>query len=136
MLLRTPQTTTSAAGCALRFAIVGGMGAIVNTAFLYVLHRWLGLPLVTASALAVELAVVHNYLLNDWWTFAVRAPSIRRFLKFNVSVLGGLVVNVFIVWLLVDLEVYFLLANGLGIGAAFAVNFLSSAGWVWGRKSS
>jgi putative flippase GtrA len=136
MLLRTPLTKPSATGRALKFAIVGGMGAIVNTASLYVLYRWLSLPLATASALAVELAVVHNYLLNDWWTFSVRAPSIRRFLKFNVSVLGGLVVNVFIVWLLVSVEVYFLLANGLGISAAFTVNFLSSAGWVWGRQNS
>ncbi|UGY90953.1 GtrA family protein [Streptomyces gobiensis] len=136
MLLRTPLAKTSVTGRILRFAVVGGMGAIVNTTALYLLYRWVRLPLLTASALAVELAVVHNYLLNDWWTFSVRAPSIRRFVKFNVSVLGGLAVNVFLVWLLaLHLDVYFLLANGVGIGAAFAVNFLSSAGWVWGRRS-
>jgi putative flippase GtrA len=100
---------------------------------LYVLHRWVGLPLPAASALAVELAVIHNYLLNDWWTFAVRAPSIRRFVKFNASVLSGLAVNVFVVWSLTSMGTYFLVANGLGIAAGFALNFASSMAWVWGR---
>lgn len=120
---------------AVRFAVVGGLGAVVNTAALYVLHLWGRLPLVTATALAVELAVVHNYLLNNRWTFAARAPSVRQFLKFNASVLGGLGINVFVVWALVRGGMYFLLANAIGIGAAFAVNFASSAGWVWGRRS-
>lgn len=120
---------------ALKFSVVGGLGAVVNMVALYVLHLWAGLPLATATVLAVELAVVHNYLLNDRWTFGVRAPSVRRFAKFNASVLGGLGVNVFIVCALVHGGMYFLLANAFGIGAAFAVNFVSSAGWVWGRQS-
>nr|WP_232546841.1 GtrA family protein [Streptomyces antimycoticus] len=88
-------------GLALRFAVVGGGGVLVNTVVLFVLYHWVGLPLLSASAIAVELAVVHNYLLNDRWTFAVGTPSLRRFIKFNISVLGGLGVNVLIVWSLV-----------------------------------
>lgn len=122
-------------GLALRFAVVGGGGVLVNTVVLFVLYHWAGLPLLVASAIAVELAVVHNYLLNDRWTFAVGTPSLRRFIKFNVSVLGGLGVNVLIVWSLVRGGTHLLLANCLGIAAAFAVNFASSTGWVWGRRS-
>lgn len=122
-------------GLALRFAVVGGAGAVVNSAALFALYHWGGLPLLVASAIAVELAVVHNYLLNDRWTFAVHTPSARRFVKFNVTVLGGLAVNVVIVWSLVRAGMYLLLANCLGISAAFAVNFASSTGWVWGRRS-
>ncbi|MET7934705.1 GtrA family protein [Streptomyces sp. NPDC005322] len=122
-------------GLALRFAVVGGGGVLVNTVALYALYHWAGLPLLVASSIAVELAVFHNYLLNDRWTFAARTPSTRRFVKFNVSVLGGLAVNVLIVWSLVRAEVHLLLANWIGIAAAFAVNFATSTGWVWGRRS-
>ncbi|MEU4892442.1 GtrA family protein [Streptomyces sp. NPDC044780] len=122
-------------GLAVRFAVVGGGGVLVNTVVLFVLYHWAGLPLLAASSIAVEIAVVHNYLLNDRWTFAVRTPSLRRFIKFNVTVLGGLAVNVFIVWSLVRAGMHLLMANCLGIAAAFAVNFASSTGWVWGRRS-
>ncbi|MFI1564243.1 GtrA family protein [Streptomyces sp. NPDC020490] len=115
----------------LRFAVVGGVGTVVNTAVLYVLHGPLGLPLLAASAVAVEVAVVNNYLLNDWWTFAARAPSLKRFGKFNVSMLTGLGVNVLVLWILVHGGVHLVVANLLAIGAAFTVNYVSSALWVW-----
>jgi len=131
---RLPQVRSSVAVQVLKFAAVGGLGAVVNTAALYVLHVWVGLPLVAATALAVEIAVVHNYLLNDRWTFAVRILSLRRFVKFNASVLAGLGINVLLVWALAHEGMHFLMANAFGMAAAFAVNFGSSAGWVWGRR--
>lgn len=132
-LPRTLPARSPAAVRALKFALVGVAGAVVNTAALYVLYRWARLPLPLASALAVEIAVVHNYLLNDWWTFAASGPSARRFVKFNISMLGGLAVNVLAVWSLVRVGLHFLPANALGVAAAFTVNFASSSGWVWGR---
>lgn len=118
-----------------RFMIVGGAGAFLNTAVLYVLYRWLHLPLVAASALSVELAVMNNFLLHDRWTFAAQSRSMLRFARFNASSLGGLAVNVGAVWLLTRLEVHFLAANLAGIAAAFGVNFALSATWVWGGRT-
>ncbi|MEU9794135.1 GtrA family protein [Streptomyces sparsogenes] len=121
-------------GLVLRFAVVGVGGVLVNSAALFALYHWAHWPLLAASPVAVELAVVNNYVFNDRWTFAVSAPSFRRFLKFNVSVLGGLAVNVLAVWLLERWGFHLLLANCVGITAGFAANFVASAGWVWGRQ--
>lgn len=121
-------------GRVLKFAVVGGSGAVLNTAVLYVLYRRLQMPLVAASVLASELAVVSNYLLHDRWTFAGGSPSVRRFAKFNVSALGGLAVNVLSVLFLVHLGLGVLLADLAGIAAGFAVNFVLSATWVWGQQ--
>ncbi len=126
------RTRGRAARRMLRFAVVGGAGTVVNTAALYVLHRLLGVPLVAASAVAVELAVVHNYVFNNRWTFGMRVLSVRRLGKFNVSMLAGLAVNVLVLWALVRGGVDLLPANLLAIGAALAVNYASSAVWVWG----
>ena len=115
--------------------VVGGSGAVLNTAVLYVLHRRLQMPLAAASALAAEVAVVSNYLLHDRWTFAGRAASIRRFAKFNASSLGGLTVNVLSVWSLAHIGMPFLEANLIGIAAGFAVNFTLSSSWVWGKRA-
>ena len=127
-----PQLKLARKNWIVKFIVVGGAGAFLNTTVLYVLYRWLHMPLVAASALAVELAVMNNFLLHDRWTFGAHSRSIARFAKFNASSLGGLVVNVLAVWLLTHIEVHFLVANVAGIAAAFAVNFALSATWVWG----
>jgi putative flippase GtrA len=122
-------------GRVLKFAIVGGVGVAINLAALYVLSRWAGLPLVAASALAVELAAISNYLLNDTWTFGTRSPSLSRFAKFNVASLVGMVLNVLCVWLLTRLGLYFLVANLIGITAGFATNYTFSVSWVWAQTA-
>jgi putative flippase GtrA len=114
-----------------KFAVVGGTGAVINTLALYLLYRWAGLPLATASMLAVELAAVSNYLLHDNWTFATRVPSFQRFAKFNAASLLGLALNVCTVWCLTRLGLYFLAANLVGIAAGFLVNYAFSVSWVW-----
>ena len=118
-----------------KFAGVGITGVIINTSVLYMLSRWAGLPLVAASAVAVELAAISNYLLNDTWTFASRSPSLRGFAKFNTAALAGLVLNVLSVWVLTRLGLYFMVADLIGIAAAFAVNYAFSVRWVWAREA-
>ena len=136
--MNTPLVISSARagpGRVLKFAVVGGTGVVINTAALYVLSRWAGLRLVAASALAVELAAISNYLLNDTWTFATRSPSLGRFAKFNVASLVGLALNVVCVWLVTRLGLYFLMANFIGIAAGFATNYAFSVRWVWTREA-
>lgn len=122
-------------GRAARFCLVGGTGVAVNTAVLYLLSRGLGLPLPVSSAIAVEVAIISNYMLNDRFTFAVRRPSLRRLAKFNITSLAGLGVNVVIVWLLTRRGVYFLDANFVGIAVAVVVNYTFSVAWVWRREA-
>ena len=122
-------------GRAARFCLVGGTGTAINTTVLYVLSRGLGLPLPVSSAMAVELAVLSNYLLNDRFTFAARRPSFRRLAKFNITSLAGLSVNVMIIWLLARNGVYFLAANLVGIAVAVVVNYTFSVSWVWRREA-
>jgi putative flippase GtrA len=118
-----------------KFAVVGAIGTVINTLALFLLSRWVGLPLAAASALAVELAAVSNYLLNDSWTFSARTRSFRRFARFNIAALMGLALNVFIVWFLARLGLFFLAANLAGIAAGFALNYAFSVSWVWGRPA-
>ena len=117
----------------LKFACVGCIGVGVNTGALYILSRWVNLPLAAASALAVELAVIGNYLMNARWTFGTRVASFRRFAKFNLASLLGLGLNVMTVWVVTRLGIYFLAANLLGIAAGFASNYALSSIWVWGQ---
>jgi putative flippase GtrA len=133
---RVMSSSRASAGRLLRFAAVGGTGVIINMSALYALSRWAGLPLLVASALAVEFAAISNYFLNDAWTFALRSPSIGRFAKFNAASLAGLALNVLGVWLFTRLGLYFLAADLIGISAGFAANYAFSVSWVWGRDGA
>jgi putative flippase GtrA len=115
-----------------KFGAVGFVGILINMGVLYLLSRRLGLPLVLSSGVAVELAVISNFLLNSSWTFA-SYPSLPRFAKFNVASLAGLAVNVAGVWLLTRLGIYLLAADLIGVAVGFVVNYLFSVLWVWGR---
>jgi putative flippase GtrA len=118
-----------------KYVAVGASGAVLNNLVLHVLYQRLHMPLVAASAVAVELAAVNNYLLNDRWTFAAGSPSLRRFAKFNASSLGGMAVNVLTVWLLTRIGLYVLVANLAGIAAGMAVNITLSFTWVWRQRA-
>lgn len=119
----------------LKFGVVGGTGAGVNTAILYILSRGLGLPLLVSSATAVEMAIVSNYLLNNRWTFASHKPSFRRFVKFNTTSLAGFSLNIVTVWALTRSGLYLLAANLAGIALAVTVNYACSVAWVWRRSA-
>ena len=79
------------------FNIVGVLGAIVHLATLSVWSRWLGLPAPLASLLAVEAALIHNFLWHERWTWRDRWPAdgrMGRLLRFHganglVSVAGS-----------------------------------------------
>lgn len=116
---------------AFRFGAVGVGGVAVNLVVLQLLYGALQLPLIAASALAVEIAIVHNYLLNDRWTFHARRGSMLRFARFNVAALATLLTNVLIVGLLVRTGVSYLVADMLGIGAGALLNLGASSVWVW-----
>jgi dolichol-phosphate mannosyltransferase len=125
-----------------KFLVVGATGVGVNTGALVCLHQLLSLPLVLASTLAVELSIAHNFFWNDRWTFGRgwrslwhTRPSFRRFLKFNLVSLGGLVITTATLLALVDgWHSPYVLANLLGILLATGWNFVINVLWTW-RKS-
>ena len=112
--------------------VVGGSGLLVNSAMLFVLYQLLGLPLVYASALAVELAIASNFIWNDRWTFKRTGLARMRFIKFNFVSLGGLIVTSATAWLLVQqADLNYLLANLAGISLAAIGNFVVNLLWTW-----
>jgi dolichol-phosphate mannosyltransferase len=87
----------------IRFCLVGLSGVMVDMLFLYLLSdpTMLGWRLTRSKIIASELAIVNNFLWNDLWTFgdlAQRQPGkrqrLKRFIKFNLICLAGLILNV------------------------------------------
>lgn len=93
----------------IRFGLIGFSGVFVDMIVLYLLSdpTTLGWGLTTSKAIAGEAAIINNFLWNDLWTFrdlSRQQPGwrkmVKRFLKFNIICLAGLVLNLIILNLL------------------------------------
>lgn len=84
----------------LKFGVVGFSGVFVDLGVFWILSNGFGLAAVTATILSAEVAVLNNFIWNDRWTFGDRSiqqpgrrSMVRRFLKFNVLCLVGIVLQ-------------------------------------------
>jgi dolichol-phosphate mannosyltransferase len=117
----------------IRFGVVGFSGVFVDMAVLYLLSdaSTLGWNLTRSKIIAAEVAILNNFLWNDAWTFADVSMQqrgwkqrMKRFLKFNVVCLAGLVINVLVLNIVYNLLVrnqY--IANLIAIAVATIWNF-------------
>jgi putative flippase GtrA len=128
----------SAAGTGVRwlkFNAVGAGGIVVQLAVLALLKSGLRLDYLASTLLAVEAAVIHNYLWHERFTWAERASgsSWARFLKFNLSTgLFSIVGNVLVMKALVGVaHLNYFVANILTIATCSVVNFLVSDRFVF-----
>lgn len=81
----------------LKFLAVGGFGFIINTSILIFGVR-LGLKPSLAGPLGAELAVVSNFVLNNFWTFSDRKITSwsvlpGKFLEFNLLAFGSVLIQ-------------------------------------------
>ena len=58
----------------IKFAATGLVGVIINLGTFQILLDF-GVHKLLASPLAIELSIISNFLLNNYWTFAERAWS-------------------------------------------------------------
>jgi len=86
----------------IRFNVVGIVGFALQTGALFVLtHSPHRMGYLAATAAAVELAVLNNFVWHQRWTWsdrpsATRGETLRRLVKFNitngaVSIIGNLI---------------------------------------------
>jgi dolichol-phosphate mannosyltransferase len=113
----------------LMFLAVGLSGVVVDMTILYLLHHNLDLPLTRSKILAGEVAIINNFLWNDRWTFSDvsmrqkgKRQQLRRFIKFNLVCLMGLVLNVIILNIFYNIFMLKVVPYG-----AYIANFIAIA---------
>ena len=131
-----------------RFNLVGGIGIAVQFAALFLLKSVLHFDYLFSTAIAVEAAVVHNFVWHEQFTWVDRTTmnrttpegaearwrrSIPRFLRFNlttgaVSILGNLALMRVMVG---QGHMNYFLANAIAIVLCSIANFLVSDEWVF-----
>lgn len=116
----------------LKYNLVGALGVTVRLTVVAVLLEWGGLGYLTATALGVEAAMLHNFGWHLHWTWRERCLGITwkgamlRLMRFQVSNAAvALVVSLVAMRLLVgELGMHYLPANLIATVAGGIINFL------------
>lgn len=121
-----------------KFNFVGGIGIGVQFAVLFFLRSILNFNYLLATAIAVEAAVIHNFVWHEQFTWSDRVESswrrsLPRLFRFNlttgaVSILGNLALMKILVG---EGHMNYLLANAIAIALCSIANFLVSEEWVF-----
>ena len=130
-----------------KFNLVGGIGIGVQFAALFLGKSVLHFDYLAATAIAVEAAVVHNFVWHEQFTWADRTRagdrfetrwrrSLPRLVRFNltngaVSICGNLALMKVMVG---QGHMNYLLAKGLAITLCSLANFLVSETWVFEQE--
>jgi dolichol-phosphate mannosyltransferase len=124
-------------GRVFRFGLVGISGIVVNQGILIYLKEFQGFAIPVASAIAIEVSILNNFLWNDLWTFKENRAGSRwwgRLAVFQVISIGGAAINYAILNLLALIAgIDYRIANIIGILVAFGWNFLVNRHFTWGR---
>jgi dolichol-phosphate mannosyltransferase len=125
----------------IRFGLVGLSGVFVDMTLLYLLSdpSTLALPLTRSKIIAGEIAIINNFLWNDVWTFADVSSEqhewgqrMKRFLKFNIICLAGLVLNVLVLNIVFNFIIQNrYIANLIAIAVATIWNFWVNLKLSW-----
>ena len=119
----------------IKYCIVGSSGVLVYLGAYYFLTRFLNVSLFLSSPIAIEISIITNFLLNNFWTFKNRQVNrslSSRFLAFHVVAGCSGIIN-YLCFLVI---VYVLIINDIlavlfGIGAGIVFNYAGNSLWTF-----
>jgi putative flippase GtrA len=125
------------------FNVVGALGVVVQLAALVLFTGWMNLNYLLGTGLAVETAVLHNFVWHERWTWAERAQgglaaSLGRLLRFHItngllSILGNLILMRLFVG---EFAMNYAIANVPAIILCSIINFFAGDRFVFSSQNN
>jgi len=106
----------------------------VSTAFLYLFVDVLGLNVPIGTFLTAEVCTLLRFLVNHYWVFGARSPTLRQCVQYHLAVAVA-----FTVWwvaanVLTWAGVHYLIAGIAAVGVSTLFSISSNFLWVWRRQ--
>ncbi len=127
----------------LKFAIIGGIGAIINLLVLWTSVELFNVHYLWAAVVAFIIADTNNFIWNRLWTFKSKGKIHFQYPQFLLVSLDGLMLNLIILWALVEevlpslglrqdrASLYIVLAQVIAIFLVSLFNFLANSMWTF-----
>lgn len=127
----------------LKFALIGGVGALINLAVLWTAVEVFAVYYMVAAVLAFVIADTNNFIWNRWWTFRSKGKIRIQYPQFLLVSVDGLMLNLILLRLLME-EVFpslgvsglrssldVVLAQVIAIFVVSVFNFFANALWTF-----
>ncbi|WP_200895620.1 GtrA family protein [Halorubrum saccharovorum] len=129
-----------------KFVSVGAVGAIIDTTVLTTTTLILNFPDLLGKAAGIEAAVIIMFIINERWTFSNKGSPkkiqyIKRLGKSHVVRSGGITIQLIVYWILIQwidisviiiqTDLWFILASFFSIGLAMLVNYTFESIFTW-----
>jgi len=85
-----------------KYGVVGVLGLVVDMGVFYLMNKELGINYAVSNITSSTLAVIHNFILNSYFTFKVTDDKLKRFLSFYLIALVGMAISTGLLALFID----------------------------------
>jgi dolichol-phosphate mannosyltransferase len=124
----------------IKLCLVGISGVLVNIGIYIFLTRMIAIPLEFAALIAMEISILSNYTLNNFWTFEKRqviTNLFQKLVRFHIVSGGAAVTNYTILILLAKgFGFWDIGANLIGIAIGAMVNYFINPFCRWKDSGS
>ena len=86
----------------IKYALVGVLGLVVDMGVFYLMNKKLGVNYVVSNITSSTLAVIHNFILNSYFTFKVTDKKLKRFVSFYLIALVGMGISTGLLAMFID----------------------------------
>jgi putative flippase GtrA len=86
----------------IKYGLVGVLGLVVDMGIFYLMNKKLGINYVVSNITSSSLAVIHNFILNSYFTFNVTDKKLKRFLSFYAIALVGMGISTGLLVVFID----------------------------------
>ncbi|SEQ34696.1 Putative flippase GtrA (transmembrane translocase of bactoprenol-linked glucose) [Lentzea xinjiangensis] len=114
-----------------RFLLIGGASAALDTGVLYLLHGVVGMALPLATLVAVMVAFGFNFTLNRIWSFGSESPVGWQVGRYLLLAVANWCLNVALVTGLTALGMHYVVAKIVTLAIASAANYVGYRVWVF-----
>jgi len=121
-------------GRVLRWLAAGLAFMGISSALLYLLVGLLGMAVPLATFLAAEICTLLRFVVNHYWVFGARNPTLRQCIQYHMANAAA-----FVVWWvgangLTWAGVNYLIAGILAVGFSTSFSIASNFLWVWRKR--
>lgn len=118
----------------IKFGLTGVSGILVNMGVLYLLTHPFGINYKIASPIAIEISILSNFLINNYWTWRDKSSGtfLKKLVKYHTTAaISGVINYVILIVLTEHFALHFMLSNFVGIGVGSVINFLLNNFWTF-----
>jgi len=106
----------------------------ISTAFLYGFVDLLGFSVPVGTLLTAEASTLLRFLVNHYWVFGLRNPTIKNCIQYHIANAGA-----FAVWwgtanVLTLLGMHYLLAGIAAVACSTLLSLATNFFWIWRKR--